>query len=165
MFFSSYVIKNTVFWICEDSPQELFTNDLLLDRLLGSLGFLLRSVDKETLPCYFVPERNLLHGKICAENKYRIIDMLSNMLSEGPLVALRINEIHREVLRIRRNLVMALLTGHFRNLAEILYLKRREDSFRHFILAAIRYISSAVYKYIDQNFFSSIQHNTNILVD
>ena len=151
--FTSYVIKNTVFWVCENNPQESFTNDLLLERLLGTLSFLAECVQKETLPCYLIPDRNLFDGKISTKNKQAISELLLNMLSNGPGVVLKIEEIRKEVLRIRKDLIMELITGHFRNLAEILYLNIRERHLDYNILAAIRQMSNELYKYLNRTYF------------
>ena len=147
---TSYAVKNLVFWICEDTPPELFTRDLLLDRVLQALKFLAQCINKGILPCYFIPQRNLLEGKLCEETKRKICDILSSMLSKGQSVVLKINEIHREVLRIRRDFVMALLTGHCRNIVEMETLKRREDSFRQYKLQAIDFVSREVYNYFER---------------
>ena len=151
--FTSYVIKNTIFWVCEESPQDSFKHESLLEMLLVALDFILQCVYKENLPCYFIPERNLFRGKISTMNKQTIIDQLLGMVSEGTSVVLRINEVHREVLRLREDRVMALLTGHFRNLAEIFCLSH-EKSYRHFILTAIQFISSESYQYVEKKYFS-----------
>lgn len=57
---TSFMIKNIACWVCEGMPSELFSPERLLDRLKNAIHFLIECLINNFLPCYFIPERNLM---------------------------------------------------------------------------------------------------------
>jgi hypothetical protein len=64
---SSYVMKNIVFWLSETT--NLKTGNIL-NHLNASLTLLLKFVKKRHLPCYMLPERNLL---VCMDDETQML--------------------------------------------------------------------------------------------
>lgn len=83
---TSYVLKNVVFWMPEMSPTFHFKNELLLERYRESLQFIVNCVTNGKLPNYFIPERNMLIGRLDEETKPVLLQFLSNILSDGPKI-------------------------------------------------------------------------------
>ncbi|XP_045208793.2 uncharacterized protein LOC123560691 [Mercenaria mercenaria] len=61
---SSYIMKNIVFWIVETSPNERFSQQSLIDRLVDSLTYLKDCLSSNVLKSYMIAERNLFKGRI-----------------------------------------------------------------------------------------------------
>jgi hypothetical protein len=64
---SSYVMKNIVFWLSETANLK---KGSILDHLKTSLAMLLKFVKKRHLPCYMLPERNLL---VCLDDETQML--------------------------------------------------------------------------------------------
>ncbi|XP_060603066.1 uncharacterized protein LOC132756092 [Ruditapes philippinarum] len=64
---SSYVMKNIVFWLSETTKLK---KGSILDHLKTSLAMLLKFVKKRHLPCYMLPERNLL---VCLDDETQML--------------------------------------------------------------------------------------------
>ena len=116
---TSYVLKNVIFWISEQTPIDKFTNALLLYRFQTALKFIIQGIEEGNLPNYFIPERNLLLGRIRPENKAQLVDLLSEFVSCGcncmykiPAIEQGLHAISKddfEYSRIYRNVVELLL--------------------------------------------------------
>ena len=154
--FTSYVLKNIVFWMCENTQQEHFKIKNILERLKQALEYILSCVTNDSvIPNYFIPERNLLDGKITLNNRSEICKVLSDMIEEGGNVVFRINTIQRGILSVRRDILFTVLVCHFRNLAEIYFLSRRKRDLQDAAQAAVEYLSRGAYRYIEKHFFET----------
>lgn len=76
---TSYMLKNAVCWVCESMPSELFTPERLLDRLRNAIHFLIECLINNNLPCYFIPDRNLLLEKVSYHEKRKLQMVLANI--------------------------------------------------------------------------------------
>ncbi|XP_045178229.2 uncharacterized protein LOC123538307 [Mercenaria mercenaria] len=63
---TSYVIKNVVFWVFEETPPDQFQVTDLIERLRDVLSQLSDFISKRCLPAYINPDKNLFYGKINA---------------------------------------------------------------------------------------------------
>ena len=79
---TSYCLKNVVFWIWEENPQQMFDNGSLLELLEICLQFIRNSIKNEQLSMYFMPERNLLEGKIHDGNKKELLALITDHISK-----------------------------------------------------------------------------------
>ncbi|XP_053375493.1 uncharacterized protein LOC128547289 [Mercenaria mercenaria] len=61
---TSYVVKNVVLHLAEQFPLKEFRRDTLIDRFFDCLKYLRNCIEKQRLPSYMNPERNLLHRKL-----------------------------------------------------------------------------------------------------
>lgn len=93
---TSFVVKNSVFWLCELYPYE---QECLVTLLMKALRMLLHSFRSNALPYYMVPHRNLLAGKMTPEQRQCICAQLSKMLDEGPKFLLGSKTLHEVLVR------------------------------------------------------------------
>ena len=61
--FPSYYLKTAMFWFCETTTEESWRIENLGNQWLKLLDSLIASLEKETLPMYFIPTHNLLEHK------------------------------------------------------------------------------------------------------
>ena len=76
---SSYVIKNVIFWISEEIPQEQFKEENFLEILQEALTYLLQAIKRKTLQNYMIPSRNLFEAKF-KENDFCIPNLTQAIL-------------------------------------------------------------------------------------
>jgi len=81
--FSSYMVKNLVFWSLEMTPTGDFTPETLVDRILSAFCYLKQCLENKFLPCYMIPERNLLHGRIDERECIILLREVENIINEG----------------------------------------------------------------------------------
>lgn len=112
---SSYMMKNIMFWMAEQLPENIFKTDNLLYLIMLGLRILLRAVtDENFLPYYMIPDRNLLLGKVWPQSVRQLSRLLKRLLREGPRFLTAIDKI---------NIAMTSL-----NMAELnLYRKQRDE--------------------------------------
>ena len=112
---TSYVLKNVVFWISEQTPLKEFTDALLHYQFQLALKFIIQRLQEGHMPNYFIPERNLLQGRIRSENKVQLlINLLSELMSDGLNIVYNIPSINQglhaiskhgwELVRFQRNI-------------------------------------------------------------
>lgn len=80
---TSFMLKNVVCWMCEGLPSTRFTPEHHVYRLRNALYFLRECLLDSHLPCYMIPQRNLLIGKLEDHNKYKITKLLSDILTSN----------------------------------------------------------------------------------
>lgn len=81
---TSYVLKNVVFWISEQTPIKEFTDASLHYRFQYALKFIIQRLQEGHMPNYFIPERNLWQSRIRPENKvHLLVNLLSEFTSDG----------------------------------------------------------------------------------
>ncbi|WAR02040.1 hypothetical protein MAR_008598, partial [Mya arenaria] len=77
---SSFVMKNTVYWMCEEYPSEFFTPDNLLDAVIIALSKVKKALNDDTLiadgprcvlKCEKISQSETLSTKALAENGTR----------------------------------------------------------------------------------------------
>ncbi|XP_052267574.1 uncharacterized protein LOC127869234 isoform X2 [Dreissena polymorpha] len=96
---SSYTVKNIVLWIAENIPQELFNERTLLHWLREGLVELRSAILTENLSYYMITERNLMAACGLDETQKRTwIQMITDMIDEGPKVLRRIPKIRRAII-------------------------------------------------------------------
>lgn len=83
---TSYILKNTVFWICESNPWSVFTEDSVYYWFRRALRIIKISIIQGYLPYYMIPARNLLQGKLSASSSKNILRQLTAVLRFGPSV-------------------------------------------------------------------------------
>ncbi|KAL3888534.1 hypothetical protein ACJMK2_000900 [Sinanodonta woodiana] len=74
---TSYVAKTICFWQMELNKREMWQMKFLADRIIKSVLFLRDCVSSNYVPHYFIPENNIIHGKV----NFKIRDELSSDLS------------------------------------------------------------------------------------
>ncbi|KAH3846752.1 hypothetical protein DPMN_089057 [Dreissena polymorpha] len=109
---TSYVVKNTILWICEKTPNKSFEKKHLLHRLLDSIEFLRQCIRKNYLPCYMISERNLIAGRLDRLQRRQLDRILNDLKNEQGLLFLRIGKL-RDAL-----LVMYKYPNQFREYGE-----------------------------------------------
>ena len=86
--FTSYIVKNLVFWMLEMTPITAFTPNKLMDIIMAALRLLRRYLKLLFLPCYMIPERNLFHGRMTQCDCKRLLRDVENIIEEGPMFLL-----------------------------------------------------------------------------
>ncbi|XP_052272615.1 uncharacterized protein LOC127873072 [Dreissena polymorpha] len=109
---TSYVVKNTILWICEKTPNQSFEKKHLLYRLLDTIEFLRQCIRKNYLPSYMISERNLIAGRLDRLQRRQLGRILDDLKNEQGQLFLRIGNL-RDAL-----LVMYKCPNHFREYGE-----------------------------------------------
>ncbi|WAR14480.1 hypothetical protein MAR_004585 [Mya arenaria] len=79
-----FIIRNIVFWMCEEKPHEDFRDSTLLACTLQGLQRLRDSVIDNKLPYYFLPTRNLLADSGNIEFGQSLCRALTTLIDTGP---------------------------------------------------------------------------------
>ena len=148
---SSYVMKNVLFWVCETTPQDRFTNGLLLARLTQSLEYIRACIETDHLPNYFIPERNLLEGRL-EGNKPGIISLLAEYEADSLLIVNGVPEIKRGLDIIRMDIVLAQAICLFRNVAENWLIEDRTTTVKTLVPGVLLLGMCIVYDYLAKTF-------------
>jgi len=80
--FTSYMVKNLVFWVLELTPISRFTPHNLVDIIVSALRILKRFLTNNILPCYMIPERNLLIERINKEERNALLEAVECYIAE-----------------------------------------------------------------------------------
>lgn len=83
---STYMLKNLVFWLSESYPQNDFTHKRLYGWILKTIKLLKRAVKLNYLPCYMIPNRNLLTERIQKEDRKAVIQQLDSIIQACPYI-------------------------------------------------------------------------------
>ncbi|XP_045161048.2 uncharacterized protein LOC123525952 [Mercenaria mercenaria] len=86
---SSYVVKNIIFWMIEETPAEKFTREKFGDCLFHLLKRFKKCVTWRYLPNYMLPSNNMLKNRIYEKERVELIYRLDLMIEEGSSVLLR----------------------------------------------------------------------------
>ncbi|KAK3586211.1 hypothetical protein CHS0354_013438 [Potamilus streckersoni] len=77
---STYIVKMLTLWMCETQPQELWKDNLLVERFTDSLKWLKQRLEENHFPHYFIKERNMLACPMKIEDKSHLNILLSNCI-------------------------------------------------------------------------------------
>ncbi|KAL4227938.1 hypothetical protein ACF0H5_013377 [Mactra antiquata] len=127
---TSYVLKNVTLWVCESRPIGDFQKDCLLERTLDGLKFLQKCLKENNLPSYMISRRNLLAGRITADQRRQLSDLLETLITERARLFLRISKINDAIFAMHKVPDSLEEYGKKRNRLERLVLLRswiRED--------------------------------------
>ncbi|XP_060595707.1 uncharacterized protein LOC132749822 [Ruditapes philippinarum] len=80
---TSYVVKTVMLWQAESIPQEEYSEENLLSRLIDALAFLKTAVENKKLTCYMIPEKNLLDNKITRKEQRKVLRKLTFLQVNG----------------------------------------------------------------------------------
>lgn len=98
--FTSYLMKNVLFFISKDSPDVDFTEDKLLHFLSAALKWIELRIAEGHLPSYFIPTRNLLSESDRQRfQRNKIMSLLRKLQTEELFGLLRCRQI-QEVVRL-----------------------------------------------------------------
>ncbi|KAL3871828.1 hypothetical protein ACJMK2_039800 [Sinanodonta woodiana] len=78
--FSTYIVKMLTLWMCETQRQELWKDNLLVERFVDSLKWLKERVEENHFPHYFIKERNMFANPMASEDKSHLTSFLSNCI-------------------------------------------------------------------------------------
>lgn len=120
---SSYVMKNIVFWMIEDNPSDLFSVDNLLHLVWLALQMLHKAVKFRRLSYYMLTDRNLLHGKINAQQREDLLECINIAMHDIQKIILNLPKINK-ALQIPLEKLRA--DGRVRDELESLELYRQE---------------------------------------
>jgi len=81
--FNSYMVKNLVFWVLEETPMRSLTPETLVDRILTAFRDLKQFLENKFLPCYIIPERNLFDGRMNERECVLLIGEVDKIIEEG----------------------------------------------------------------------------------
>ncbi|XP_053373599.1 uncharacterized protein LOC123531072 [Mercenaria mercenaria] len=109
---TSYVVKNTILWICEKTPISFFQTKHILDRFLDSIEFLRQCIRKNYLPSYMISERNLFPGRLGRAQKHQLERILFDLRREEGELFLRIGMLREAML------IMYKIPNRFREYGE-----------------------------------------------
>lgn len=79
---TSYVLKNVVLWLAECQDINTFKEELLVDRFIQALKFIRKGINNNNLPSYFIPERNLISGKLDLGQRKKMVILLTGLINE-----------------------------------------------------------------------------------
>ena len=77
---TSYVVKNVILWLAEETPLEKFQPRYLLDRLTDALIYLRESIQQKELYNYMIPEKNLFKGKLLSYSAEALVNKLNHVI-------------------------------------------------------------------------------------
>jgi len=80
---TSNMVKNLVFWSLKMTPMNHFTPETIVDRILSSFYYLQQCLEYKYLPCYMIPERNLLQGRMDERECIILLREVQNIINEG----------------------------------------------------------------------------------
>jgi len=81
--FTSYMVKNLVFWVLEKTPMRNLTPETLVDRILTAFWHLKQFLENKFLPCYMIPERNLFHGRMNGSECVSLLKEVDKIIDDG----------------------------------------------------------------------------------
>ncbi|XP_071122587.1 uncharacterized protein [Mytilus edulis] len=79
----SYFLKTLMFWISEETDQNLWKPDNIITCFLSCLQRLLYCVKYSILPHYFIPDNNFFCARFNVMNKEKLITILKNSNEQG----------------------------------------------------------------------------------
>lgn len=101
--FTSYIMKNVLFFISKDSPVMDFTEDKLLYFLSAALKWIELRIAEGHLPSYFIPTRNLLSESDRQRfQRNRLVLLVRKLQTEELFGLLRCRQIQEAVRLITR---------------------------------------------------------------
>lgn len=115
---TSYMIKNIVCWTCDGTEVKHFTPENLTKRLVNALFFLLQCLEDNMLPCYLLPRRNLLIGKIEGYMKIKAMKRVSLLLNSNCSYLLQCTKLCKSMVFTYMHPIAALKATSIRNLLE-----------------------------------------------
>ena len=77
---TSYIVKNVMLWLAEETPIEKYQPRYLLDRLTDALIFLTECVQHKELNNYMSPDRNMLKGKLTTHSVEALVHKLNHVI-------------------------------------------------------------------------------------
>jgi len=89
---TSFMVKNIVFWLAEKRQKELFSPDLLWQRIKDALRFFKKCIVEKNLSYYMLPERNLLKNRVTKHQQQCLIEKLDDLIENGQCIFLTIVE-------------------------------------------------------------------------
>lgn len=78
---TSYFCKTALWYVIEDSGNVDWDHDHLLPYTMKCLQWLVRSLDDNMLPNYFIPKHDLLEGQLDKETRSLVVRILSGIIS------------------------------------------------------------------------------------
>ncbi|KAL3888514.1 hypothetical protein ACJMK2_000880, partial [Sinanodonta woodiana] len=78
---TSYVAKTICFWQMELNKREMWQTKYFVDRIIKSVLFLRDCISTRYVPHYFIPENNIVHGKVNIKMKAELVKDLSDFAS------------------------------------------------------------------------------------
>ena len=81
--FTSYFVKNLVFWVLEFTPIWAFTPSQFFDRVISTLCHLKRHLKRYFLPNYIIPERNMFLGRMTQVECKKMSIEVQNLIDSG----------------------------------------------------------------------------------
>jgi len=81
--FTSYFVKNIIFWVLEFTPIWAFTPSQFLDRVISTLCHLKRFLKRYFLPNYIIPERNMFLGRMTQVECKKMAVEVQNLIDSG----------------------------------------------------------------------------------
>ena len=87
--FTSYMVKNLVFWVLELTPISRFTPHNLVDIIMSALRILKRFLTNNILPCYIIPDRNLLVERMNEEERNALLEAVECYIAEDYEIILK----------------------------------------------------------------------------
>ncbi|XP_053378709.1 uncharacterized protein LOC128548249 [Mercenaria mercenaria] len=127
---SSYMIKNIVMWVSETCRTGIFTPNNLSRLVLQSLAFLRNCLlYSNFLPNYMIADRNLLFGKVEAQEKVELENIIGELLHDGEFLFLRCEKLTHAMYIMCENPTLALRFRAWRNEIEELFLFMRLKAF------------------------------------
>jgi len=81
--FTSYMVKNLVFWVLEGTSIAEFTPDKIVDRIMDAFDLLKKCLKDRFLPCYMIHERNLFDGRMTEDECESLLTEVEKIIDEG----------------------------------------------------------------------------------
>ena len=94
---SSFIMKNILYWIAEESEPEMFTPNTLLHFLIKSLSKLRKALQCGYLSYFMIPERNILFKKTTESQMKLLLKKLDQLIDEGPKCVLNLSIISQSL--------------------------------------------------------------------
>jgi hypothetical protein len=80
---TSYIVKTVMLWQAESIPQEEYSEENLLSRLMDALASLQTAVENKKLSSNMIPQKNLLENRISRKEQQSVVSKLTFLKDNG----------------------------------------------------------------------------------
>ncbi|XP_063395831.1 uncharacterized protein LOC134680637 [Mytilus trossulus] len=93
---SSFHMKNALFWALEKAEIAIWCEERITDAFMTCVNQMLNFIRDGHEPAYFVPENNVLDGRMNADEQRKLVDLFSGFVKEGWKCLLRCKSLTTE---------------------------------------------------------------------
>ncbi|XP_071180880.1 uncharacterized protein [Mytilus edulis] len=93
---SSFHMKNALFWALEKTESAIWCEERITDAFKACVNQMLTFIRDGFEPAYFIPENNVLQGRMNEDEQRKLVDLFSGFVKEGWKCLLRCKSLSTE---------------------------------------------------------------------